>query len=169
MNLQLISSVTAECHRIEEDSLFSSKSHFNVSDRWDKFNLILGVPLAILTALGGVAAIKSTTTVVVLFSISATVLSSLITSLNPSKRAALHKSSAIEYNILKNDVRIFREIELVTPQLTEKEIIERLHIFANRRNQLNSSSPNIPRWAYEKTQSDVNNGYTTYHVDKEKS
>ncbi len=39
MNQKLIQTVISECHRIEEDALYSSKSHYNVSDRWDKLNL----------------------------------------------------------------------------------------------------------------------------------
>ena len=34
MNQKLIQTVISECHRIEEDALYSSKSHYNVSDRW---------------------------------------------------------------------------------------------------------------------------------------
>ena len=167
MNSNLIQSIVDECHRIEEDSLYSSKSHYNVSDRWDKFNLILGVPLGILTALSGLAAIKNSTIIVVFISILATVLTSLNTSLNPSKRSALHKASANEYNKLKNDVRIFREIELIDNDFSDKELKEKIVYFSNRRSQLNSSSPNIPSWAYKKTQSDVKNGFTKYQIDKE--
>lgn len=167
MTSKLLESIVAECHRIEEDSLYSSKSHYNVSDRWDKYNLWLGVPLGILTALSGLAAVKSTTSVVVMISLTATVLTSLNTSLNPSKRAALHKASATEYNKLKNDIRIFREIELIDTGLTQKQLKDKITYFSNRRGQLNSSSPNIPRWAFKKTQNDIQKGDATYHVDKE--
>lgn len=167
MNQKLIQTVISECHRIEEDSLYSSKSHYNVSDLWDKFNLWLGVPLAILTALSGLAAVKSYSNIVLLLSISATILTAINTSLNPSKRAALHKSAANEYNKLKNDVRIYREILLSNSDLSEKALIENLSIFSDRRNQLNSSSPNIPRWAYRRTQKDINQGFATYYVDKD--
>ena len=167
MNQSVINSLIDECLRIEEDSLYSSKSHFNVSSFWDSLNLWLGVPLGILTALGGIAALKSTPAVVVIFSIAATVLTSLNTSLNPSKRSALHKSSAIEYNKLKNDVRLFRTIELNDETLSLKEIKDKVYSFSSRRSQLNSSSPNIPNWAYRKTQKDIDNGYAIYHVDKD--
>ena len=50
---------------------------------------------------------------------------------------------------------------------TDKTLIEKLTSYSDRRNQLNSSSPNIPRWAYEKTQRDVNQGFTKYNIDKE--
>ena len=167
MNQKLIQTVISECHRIEEDALYSSKSHYNVSDRWDKLNLWFGVPLAILTALSCIAAIKSTANAVVAISITATILTALNTSLNPSKRAALHKSAANEYNKLKNEVRIFREILTSNFDFTDKTLIEKLTSYSDRRNQLNSSSPNIPRWAYEKTQRDVNQGFTKYNIDKE--
>ncbi|WP_247176571.1 SLATT domain-containing protein [Escherichia coli] len=175
MNNNLIQTIIRECYRIEEDALFSSKSHYNVSDRWDKLNMWFGVPLAILTALSGVAAIKSSTNAVILISIVSTTLTALNTSLNPSKRAALHKSSANEYNKLKNEVRIFRELLISNYDFTdddtniEQVLVEKLTIYSDRRNQLNASSPNIPRWAYKKTQHDVNQGFTNYNIDKEKS
>lgn len=128
MNQKLIQTVISECHRIEEDALYSSKSHYNVSDRWDKLNLWFGVPLAILTALSGIAAIKSTANAVVAISITATILTALNTSLNPSKRAALHKSAANEYNKLKNEVRIFREILTSNFDFTDKTLIENLRV-----------------------------------------
>ncbi|WP_281549366.1 SLATT domain-containing protein [Kluyvera cryocrescens] len=167
MNQKLIQTVVSECYRIEEDALYSSKSHYNVSDRWDKLNMWFGVPLAILTALSGIAAIKSTPDAVVIFSIMATILSALNTSLNPSKRSALHKSSANEYNKLKNDVRIFRELLISDFEFTDKVLVDKLTNYSDRRNQLNASSPNIPRWAYEKTQNDVNDGFTQYKIDKD--
>ncbi|MHC8796670.1 SLATT domain-containing protein [Escherichia coli] len=117
--------------------------------------------------MSGIAAIKSTANAVVAISITATILTALNTSLNPSKRAALHKSAANEYNKLKNEVRIFREILTSNFDFTDKTLIEKLTSYSDRRNQLNSSSPNIPRWAYEKTQRDVNQGFTKYNIDKE--
>lgn len=168
MNTQLVEKVKDECLRIEEDALYSSKSHYNASVPWEKCNLIIGVPIAILAALTGLSALKEMTTVTIIISLTLTVLTALNTALNPSRRAGQYKSAAGEYNNLKNNVRIFREIELHETNLPDKEIKERVKIFSDRRNQLNISSPTIPRWAYKKTQADFENDFVKYEIDKEK-
>ncbi|HGY7212888.1 TPA: hypothetical protein ACNTFT_005272, partial [Escherichia coli] len=72
-------------------------------------------------------------------------------------------------------VRIFRELLISNYDFTDDDtnidqvLVEKLTIYSDRRNQLNASSPNIPRWAYKKTQHDVNQGFTNYNIDKEKS
>ncbi|MFU1892734.1 hypothetical protein ACM6QQ_15600, partial [Enterococcus faecium] len=82
---------------------------------------------------------------VILISIVSTTLTALNTSLNPSKRAALHKSSANEYNKLKNEVRIFRELLISNYDFTDDDtnidqvLVEKLTIYSDRRNQLNAS------------------------------
>ncbi|MDU1653542.1 MAG: SLATT domain-containing protein [Leclercia adecarboxylata] len=168
MNNQLIEKIKDECLRIEEDALYSSKSHYNASSPWEKCNLVIGIPIAILSALTGLSALKDMTNITILMSLILTCLTAINTALNPSKRAGHHKSAAGEYNNLKNDVRLFREIELIEVSIPDKEIKEKIKVFSDRRNQLNISSPTIPRWAYEKTQSDVKNKFSQYAIDKEK-
>jgi hypothetical protein len=167
MNRQLIEKIKNECLRIEEDALYSSKSHYNASVPWDKCNLIVGVAIAILAALTGLSAVKDMTIVTIVISIILTILTAINTALNPSKKASQYKSAAGEYNNLKNNVRIFREIELHETNLPDKELKEKIQVLSDHRNQLNITSPTIPRWAYKMTQSDFNNDFVTYDVDKE--
>ncbi|MHB0086093.1 SLATT domain-containing protein, partial [Klebsiella pneumoniae] len=119
-------------------------------------------------AIAGLSALKDMTTITIVISFLLTCLTAINTALNPSKRAGHHKSAAGEYNNLKNDVRLFREIELIEINSPDKELKNKIKVFSDRRNQLNISSPTVPRWAYEKTQSDVNDGFTQYSIDKEK-
>ncbi|CQH18194.1 MULTISPECIES: SLATT domain-containing protein [Enterobacterales] len=168
MSNELIEKIKEECLRIEEDALYSSKSHYNASSPWEKCNLFIGIPIAILSAIAGLSALKDMTTITIVISFLLTCLTAINTALNPSKRAGHHKSAAGEYNNLKNDVRLFREIELIEINSPDKELKNKIKVFSDRRNQLNISSPTIPRWAYEKTQSDVNDGFTQYSIDKEK-
>ena len=168
MSSQLIEKIKDECSRIEEDALYSSKSHYNASSPWEKCNLFIGIPIAILSAIAGLSALKDMTNITIFISFVLTCLTAINTALNPSKRAGHHKSAAGEYNNLKNDVRLFREIELIEVTLSENDLKEKIKVFSDRRNQLNISSPTIPRWAYEKTQSDDNNGFSQYAIDKEK-
>ncbi|CAI1685198.1 SLATT domain-containing protein [Serratia liquefaciens] len=168
MDLKLIPHIKEECHRIEEDSLYSSKSHYNTASCWEKRNLWIGIPTTVLAAIAGISALESYTWFTVGTSVLVAVLSALNTFLNPSEKANQHKASASAYNTLKNNVRVFREIELLKENITTDEISEQLKNYSDTRNQLNSTSPSIPLWAYKKTQEDINNNYATYKVDKEK-
>ncbi|ENL4094506.1 SLATT domain-containing protein [Providencia rettgeri] len=168
MNELLIKNIRNECFRIEEDSQYSSKSHYNISTRWDFYNNFINITIAILSALAGLTIIKDFPVISLIIMIFLTCLTALNAATNPSKRASIHKVVAGEYNCLKNDVRVFREIELLNIELPIDEIKTQVHLFSERRNQLNRNSPNIPRWAYTKTQSDFNNKFNQYDIDKEK-
>ncbi len=87
----------------------------------------------------------------------------VVTFMNPNERATLHRSAGDEYNALKNNTRIFREIE--AEQLSETDALDRLHKLTDSRNDLNASSSQIPKWAYEKAKKGINAGETTYRVD----
>lgn len=80
------------------------------------------------------------TNITIFISFVLTCLTAINTALNPSKRAGHHKSAAGEYNNLKNDVRLFREIELIEVTLSENDLKEKIKSFSDRRNQLNISS-----------------------------
>jgi hypothetical protein len=162
-----IKKIIEECYRIEEDALYSSKSHYNASSCWERRNLYIGIPTTILAALAGVSALQDYVWVTVAISILVAVLSALNTFLNPSEKNNQHRVSASAYNALKNNVRLFREIDLLKENFPTEEMAEQLKVYSDVRNQLNSSSPNIPAWAYKKTQEDINNNYASYRIDRE--
>ena len=54
-----ISALCREAERLEEDTTYSSKGHFNAEDTWVRRNYWLGVPATILGAVAGATLIKS--------------------------------------------------------------------------------------------------------------
>src|SRR5262245_4505588 len=110
-----MSAVIAKCQneamRIEEDSLHSSKSHFEAANLWVKLHLSLGIPAAILAAIAGVSALKECPVVAGILSFAVAALSALSTFLNPSERANAHLNAGNQYMSVRNRARIFREIE----------------------------------------------------------
>ena len=49
-NSDIKQGITKELLRVEEDCIYSSKSHFNSSDFFRKLYYLLGIPLVIVTA-----------------------------------------------------------------------------------------------------------------------
>jgi hypothetical protein len=163
----LISALIREAERIEEDSIHSAKAHFNAEDTWKRRHYWMGIPATILGALAGAAIVKDCPELAALLSLSATILTALVTFLKPTERASAHKTAGDQYLALRNDTRIFREIELLEPEDT-CAYPDRLKALAQRRNELNQGSPEIPRKAFEKARQDINEGESQYRTDKEK-
>jgi len=157
-----------EARRIEEDSEHSAKGHFNAADRWSRYHLAVGLPAAILAAIAGGTAFNDMPELAGSLAILSTALTTILTFLKPSERAENHKSVAGQYLALRNQTRIFREIDLTEEgfnDLTKKRLIG----LATHRDELNQSSPNTSRKDYELAKADIDSGFSQYKADKEVS
>lgn len=156
--------ITTEAKRIEEDSLYSAKGHFIAGGCWAKVNFWLGVISAILSAVAGASALDNHNIIAGTLAILVAVLSATITFINPNERATAHHRAGNRYNALRNDARIFSEIEVAVAD--HKKSIEDLKKLNDRRNKLNSESPQIPKWAFKKARKGIEEGEAQYAVDK---
>jgi len=166
-NSKLISALTRECERIEEDSIHSAKGHFNAGDTWRRRHFWIGIPATVLGAGTGAAIVKGYPELAGMLSLAATILTALVTFLKPSERASAHKTAGDQYLALRNDTRFFREIQLLEPEESCNHS-EELKALAQRRNELNQGSPEIPRRAFVKAREGIDEGETQYRTDKEK-
>lgn len=91
-------------------------------------------------------------------------LTTVLTFLKPSERAEMHKSVGGQFHALRNQTRIFREIEL-SDGLDAATAKKRLLDLARLRDELNVASPGIPRGDYEKAKRDIDSGRSRYQVD----
>ena len=153
-----------EAGRIEEDALHSGKGHLNAADCWGKAHRFMGLPSAILAALSAVSISNSPVCATILAVLSAA-LGAAFTFLNPSEHASTHRTIGGQYLSLKNDARTFANIKLQL--LDDEAAVKEFEELSSRRNKLNESGIDIPRWAYEKAVKDVNDGRNKYAVDKE--
>lgn len=161
------SALRREAERLEEDTLYSSKGHFNAEDTWVRRNYWLGVPATILGAVAGATLIKSQPEWATAFTLLASLLTGLMTFLKPNERAALHRAAASQFLSLRNEARFFREIELLQSDRLD-ELTERLKALSTVRNELNLKSPSIPRRAFVAARKGIAEGEATHKVDKEK-
>lgn len=164
----LIKKLSEECRRVEEDVEHSFKGHYNAADDWSKINLILGLPSAVLGAVaGGISATDGCQAAITAAALLASALVTCLTFLRPGERADSHKSAAHLYQALRNNARIFREIDLESePDFAHAR--SRLKSITDKRDELNASMPSIPRRAYEKAKKDIDSGRAKYSVDKER-
>lgn len=159
--------ISNECARVEEDSEHSFKSHYNAAEFWANINLILGLPAALLGAVaGGTSATDGSQAMVTGTAFLATALVTCMTFLKPSEKADAHKNAGNLYQSLRNQTRLFREIEL-DDAISDVEAKKKLSAFSTRRDELNATMPSIPRKAYEKAKKDIDEGRAQYKADKE--
>lgn len=154
-----------EAARIEEDTQHSAKSHFNACDTWSRRHYWLGVPATLAAASAGAALVKDYPIAAQLLAMAATILSGMMTFLKPNEKASQHKAMGNQYLALRNDARIFREIELLEVA-DEEKASGQLKKLAQRRNELNSTAPPIPRSAFEQTRKGIVDGEADYKIDR---
>jgi len=155
-----------EAKRIEEDSIYSAKGHFYAGQCWVNMNLWLGGISAVLSAIAGASALSQFdyhNIVAGGLSIIVAGLTAVITFVNPSERSVVHQKIGNEYNALRNDTRIFYDIEV--NNMDEKRAIEDLKKLNDKRNKLNLESHQIPKWAFEKARKGIEEGEAKYKVD----
>lgn len=153
-----------EAKRIEEDSIYSSKSHYEAARTWDNVYLWLGIPTAIIAGISGVSAFEEHKLIAGISAIIAAALASISTFLNPSEKAQAHYIAGQKFTALKNRTRIFREIEVLDE--THENLKEKITLLSSERDSINEVSPQIPRKAFEKARKGIEEGESEYAVDR---
>lgn len=162
-----LTKLVTEAQRVEEDAEHSAKGHYNAAARWARYHLWLGLPSAVIAALGGAAALNDLPEVAVGLALLSSALTTVLTFLKPSERSEMHKTAAGHYHALRNRMRLFREIELadgIEPSTAKG----RLLALATERDELNLSSPMPARCDYELAKQDIDSGRARYRVDEVK-
>lgn len=163
----VITNLSTESHRIEEDAEHSAKSHYNAAARWSRYHLWLGLPSAVIAAVGGAAALNNLPEIAIGLALLSSALTTVLTFLKPSERAEIHKAAAGHFHALRNRARLFREIELAADP-DPVTVTEKLCELAAERDELNQTSPVPNRGDYELAKRDIDSGRARYRVDEVK-
>lgn len=158
--------IKLEAKRIEEDSLYSAKTHFCAGHRWASINLWVGGICVTLSAIAGASAFSEFDQHNIISGVLSIIVAgstAVLTFINPNERAAIHQRAGTKYNSLRNDTRIFYDIGL--ENIEEDKILENLHRLNERRNKLNLESCQTPRWAFVKARKGIEEGEAKYEVD----
>ena len=159
--------IVKEAARIEEAALYSSKAHFNAAELWGLAHLGLGLLIVTLATIASAKAfsnIDTDGTIAGVLSIIVAVLTSVVTFLNPNKRAADHMSAGNKYDALLNKVRIFRTIEC-WGDAPDRELADQLRRYSEEKTALNKPSPPISFVAYRLARRGIRQGEGAYAAD----
>lgn len=153
---------------MEEDCTHSAKAHFNASVRWTRWNYIFGIPSVVLSTAAGATFFKDFPVAAGSMALTVAVLTSLMTFLKPGEKAGGHKSSGDQYLALRNNSRVFREIELRSG-IDAEAALNAMKSLTTRRDELNQASPPFSRGDFEKARKGINEGEALHAIDKVKA
>lgn len=157
--------LATEARRVEEDCLYSARSHFEAASRWSRLHYTIGVPTTVLAAVAGGSAVADHLSAAAIIGLLVTALSALAVFLNPSDRSHQHHSAGTRFNEVRNRARVFREIDLQTGRELG-QLVQELKDLGATRDELNNTSPQIPRWAFRRARESIGRGEATYRVDE---
>lgn len=164
MERDLLKELEREAERINEDTDYSSKGHFEASSTWQKVNLWIGIPNVVFAAVAGVSVLEEWKVVAVVFAAHSVAFAALNTFLGAADKAATHKRFGNEYLTLRNRSRYFVNIKMKR-DLDESELEGLLEDHFTRRDDLNCSAPIIPRHAFERARRGIEEGESKNKID----
>lgn len=164
--------VILEAQRLEERTRDSMKGHHCAAEGWEKRGVNLGIPTAIISGITSLAVFAQAArdtwwvgAIAALLSVIVTALTTVTTVLKPTEKQNAHLTAANAYDRLNNDARIFWSIECWNPNATDELLTAKLLELVDRKDKLNSDSPQIPPWARKMAEERIARGETDYTVD----
>jgi hypothetical protein len=165
---RVITELKAEADRLEWDSLYTMKGHFNAATLWNVTHYLLGITAVVLGAFAGkglVGAEVSPNASAVATASAA--LAAVITLLKPSEKAQPHHAAGVFYNSIKRKARMFQNISLVA-ETDVKALRRELDELVTAYHDHQLSAPPVPTPAYWITRRGVRAGEHTYNEQGEK-
>lgn len=151
------------------DSLYSARGNQFAAQRWAVIATWLGLPASILSAVlaagaaGAAAGDQKGWTVVL--SVIVAVINAVRGFLHPEETLRGYQNKGAAYLALRNDVRLFRNVDLHSDTPLDK-LRTQLHTLVARRNALNGQPPMvIPKWAYNGAKKGIEEGQSEYLND----
>ncbi len=90
----------------------------------------------------------------------------LTTFLECSKKAESHRVSANSFLKIKNKARHLREVK--SKVISDEEYERLVNELLEQKDELNSISLAIPKFAYKKAQTEIEKGFADYRIDRKK-
>lgn len=156
-----------EAKRLEEDSLYSSKSRFAMSNFWNYIHSIFGIIIIAGSILFGALSFANFNLQIDIniLSLVVIVISMLQVFFNPFEQSRINKNLGDEYNQLKQEIRLFYNVEIYNND--EKSNIKKIKSYARRKNKMDYKSPPILGYFYNKAKSSIEEKHEHEHeVDK---
>jgi len=94
-------------------------------------------------------------------------LTAVMTFVNPNEKANAHQNAGNDYNSLRNEARIFYEVNMVNI-VDENELTTELEELNSKRDAMNKEHIQIPKWAFRRARKGIEEGEGSYDVDRRK-
>jgi hypothetical protein len=151
---RLRSQIVAETKHIERDCRVASTSHHAAATFWTTLYYLLGVPATVVAGVAGLSALANHRLTAAVLAIAATALTATTTFLNAGEKAHAHGRKHFQYEELKNDVRVFREVTMKLKH-GDGELHRDLMQLCKLRNRLNRDSPQVRQRAVRKARQEL--------------
>ena len=160
---EIIDNIKKEAERIKEDSIYSSKGHFESSKFWRYFNYLLMIVSIASLVLCLVLTFSDYNKIVVgIFGIISAFITVILIFLNPQEKYIAHQNSANKYLSLKNRARIFLDIESSDMDLErQKDYIKFLDF---ERNTINENFLPIMNMYYKNAKKQIESDKNKYKI-----
>lgn len=161
--------IEKEARRLEEDTLHTFKQLYEAAASERRRHYWVGSVTAALSVIAGTSAlakVQDWQVIVPVVSLLVTTLTAWMTFVKPAERAQEYKNAACDFQKLREDARMFREIDLLRLDLDEKAVVEQIKALSARRAELRKDSPQPPRWAYKHAKRAIEQGEAEYEVDR---
>jgi hypothetical protein len=159
--------IAAEVSRIHEDAEYTGQANFIAAVWLSRVNLLLGIPTTLIAAAAAAFALSNHTSVAGALAVAAAVTAALQTFIGAAERAARRQHSGTAYTQLRNEARIFLNVD--RPQLSPDAAREGLRVLAARRDELNRENVPVPEWLFKRAQKKIERGDLEHAVDQAKT
>jgi len=159
-----------EAKRLIEDCLYSGRGHQSAGQFWRAMNTWLGLPSAIASPLlatgaAGSALAQFSPWITAGLAILAAIAGAAHSFFRPNEIAEAHGLKGNRFITLRNDARLFLEIELLSGS-DSRELAKRLQNLRQRHADLTETLPlNIPRFASQMAKRSIEAGESSYEED----
>ena len=161
----VIDSILEEASRIQEDALYSSKSHFNAGSTLKQIHYLVGCTGAASAAVAAAMLSSSWEAHAGIFAVAAAAATALTTFAKYSERAESHRSFGNQYLSICGRIRRFIKIESKLNK-DHQQLQVLLTKICEEKDKLNEQAPLIPRRAYLASRKGIEDGESTHLVDK---
>jgi hypothetical protein len=159
-----------EAKRLIIDATYSSRGHFVQASNWQRWGVILGLPLAILSGLSAAgAAVTAIFTnfraLTAALALTSAVLTSVRGFLRPEESAEAHGVKAARYLGIRNDAQFFLRVDLKS-DVDDAALTKSLRALRKTYNDLTLVSPHVVSTsAYQQAKKSIEQGEASYEND----
>lgn len=152
--------LSSEAKNLQDQSLLAAERHFAAEGPWYYLNYWLGVPSTSLAAIAGAAGLSQLTNsgiVAGAIAVVVSVLTGLLTFLDPHKKGDTFHRFAKEYEALYHAAGFFCRVESQTEDADPVKLLAELRKLTKRFDELNRDSPAISLRAQRHADKNISN------------